>query len=160
MAGDSVKTGQFRQDLYYRLNTLPLKLPPLRERPEDIPLLAQHFVEQYAAEFNKAVTGISPEVRQMLLEYEWPGNIRELGNIVERAVVFTDQTILDKTDLILPHGETSDSQDSFQEAKAKVIARFEKAYVERLLFLHQGNITKAAQAAQKNRRAFWQIMHK
>lgn len=156
----AIETGHFRRDLYYRLNTIPLHLPPLRERPEDIPLLARHFAEKYAAEFEREVSGISVDALQLLLNYEWPGNIRELENTIERAVVLAEQATLKATDLGLPQAKTSAVQDSFQEAKAKVIDRFEQSYIERLLLLHQGNITKAAQAARKNRRAFWQLMHK
>ena len=87
----AIETGHFRRDLYYRLNTIPLYLPPLRERPEDIPLLARHFVHKYAAEFEREVSGISDDALQLLLHYEWPGNIRELENCIERAVVFADQ---------------------------------------------------------------------
>ena len=117
-------------------------------------------MEKYSAEFEKDVSEISTDALQRLLHYEWPGNIRELENSIERAVVLAEQAVIDTPDLSLPQTQSSTVQDSFQEAKAKVVARFEKSYIERLLLLHQGNITKAAEAVRKNRRAFWQLMRK
>lgn len=155
-----VKEGKFRQDLYYRLNIIPLKLPPLRERREDIPLLACHFLARYANEFNKPVTNFSLNAMQALMLYDWPGNVRELEHTIQRAVVLSKQTTLQKADIVLPHLESTPHEVSFQEAKTKVIEQFEKAYIQELLVTHGGNITKAAQAAKKNRRAFWQLMRK
>jgi len=87
---DLVKRGEFREDLYYRLNVINLRLPPLRERREDIPLLVEHFVAKYATENLKDVRGVVPEVMALLLEYSWPGNVRELENVIERAVVLSN----------------------------------------------------------------------
>ncbi len=87
---DLVKRGEFREDLYYRLNVINLKLPPLRERREDIPLLVDHFTSKYAAENLKDIRGVTPEVMTLLLEYAWPGNVRELENVIERAVVLSN----------------------------------------------------------------------
>jgi transcriptional regulator with PAS, ATPase and Fis domain len=89
-------TGEFRHDLYYRLNVVSFELPPLRERRDDIMLLASYFVEKYGARCNRKLKGISPAARDRLLAYDWPGNVRELENAIERAVV------LGTTDLILP----------------------------------------------------------
>ena len=80
------RTGEFREDLFYRINVVPLKVPPLRERQDDIPLLAEHFLEQFAAQMKKAVTGISGAAMRSLRSYAWPGNVRELENAIERAV--------------------------------------------------------------------------
>ena len=157
---EAVREGKLRQDLYYRLNIIPLVLPPLRERREDIPLLARYFLAKYAAKLNKDVTDCSPDVMQLLVLYEWPGNVRELEHTIERAVVLSEQAVIHKADIILPRVAAAAHQDSFQEAKAKVIAQFERTYIQGLLLAHQGNITKAARAAQKNRRAFWQLMRK
>ena len=157
---EAVREGKLRQDLYYRLNIIPLVLPPLRERREDIPLLARYFLAKYAAKLNKYVTDCSPDVMQLLVLYEWPGNVRELEHTIERAVVLSEQAVIHKADIILPRVAAAAHQDSFQEAKAKVIAQFERTYIQGLLLAHQGNITKAARAAQKNRRAFWQLMRK
>jgi DNA-binding NtrC family response regulator len=151
---------KFRQDLYYRLNIIPLMLPPLRERREDIPLLARHFLGKYAAEFNDQVTDFASEAMQIFLLYEWPGNVRELEYVVERAVVLSDLTVIQGADIVLPDRKATESQESFKEAKAKTIAQFERSYIQGLLVTCQGNISKAAQAAQKNRRAFWQLIRK
>lgn len=157
---EAVKKGKLRQDLYYRLNIIPFMLPPLRERKEDIPLLAGHFLEKYATEFNKQVTDFTPDAMQKLMSYDWPGNVRELENIIERAVVFSKHTVVQSIDIALPSSETTESDKSFQEAKSKAVAQFEKNYIWNILFAHQGNITKAAKAAQKNRRAFWELIRK
>ncbi|MBI2151073.1 MAG: sigma-54-dependent Fis family transcriptional regulator, partial [Acidobacteria bacterium] len=87
---------QFRQDLYYRLNVVSIKTPPLRQRREDIPVLARHFVGKYRNEIGRAVRGISHEAERVLINYDWPGNVRELQNVIERAIV------LGSTDLVLP----------------------------------------------------------
>jgi DNA-binding NtrC family response regulator len=157
---EAVKTGMFRNDLYYRLNIVPFKLLPLRERREDIPLLAQHFLHKYATEYDKQASAFSSDAIQQLMISDWPGNVRELEHVIERAVVLSDQKIIQKADIVLPGLETRVRQESFQEAKARVVAQFESAYIQSLLLAHQGNITKAAKAAQKNRRAFWQLMRK
>src|SRR5207244_13205493 len=93
---EAVKSGAFRQDLFYRLNVVTLRLPPLRERPDDIPLLATFFAKRYAAKCKRHVQGIAPEARACLTRYSWPGNVRELENAIERAVV------LGSTDRISP----------------------------------------------------------
>jgi two-component system response regulator HydG len=95
---EEVKAGRFREDLYYRLNVIPVSVPPLRDRRDDIPLLAQHFVQVYAEKNGKAISGCSPAAIERLSEYGWPGNVRELENAIERAVVLTraGQTIIDE----------------------------------------------------------------
>ena len=157
---DAVREGRFRQDLFFRLNIIPIKLPPLRERREDIPLLAEHFLARYATEFKKQVRGFSPEAMRSLTLYDWPGNVRELEYIVERAVVLTEQPVIDRVDVEGTGRDADAVQDSFQEAKAKMITNFERAYINNLLLAHKGNVTRAAQAARKNRRAFLQLIRK
>src|SRR5262249_14731489 len=93
-----VKQGKFREDLYYRLNVVKVDLPPLRERPEDIPLLATHFTEKYARP-GEAPKGIAPEVMEVLLNYRWPGNIRELENAIERSCVTSRENIIQPENL-------------------------------------------------------------
>jgi len=156
----AVREGKLRQDLYYRLNVIPLSLPPLRERREDIPLLARHFLAKYATEFNRPVTGFTSEAIQTLMTYDWPGNVRELEHIVERAVVLAEQMVIRKADVLLPAHPSTPAAESFQEAKARIIEQFEKSYIQGLLLSYKGNITQAARAAQKNRRAFWQLIRK
>jgi len=156
----AVREEKFRQDLYYRLNVVPLSLPPLRERKEDIPLLAHHFLAKYADEFAKQIKDFSPAAMQRLTLYEWPGNVRELEHVVERAVILAQRELIDETDLFLQACEPHPPPRSFREAKAEAVTRFERAYLQELLSAHRGNITRAAATAQKNRRAFWQLLQK
>jgi two-component system response regulator GlrR len=155
-----VVEGKFRQDLYYRLNVISLIIPPLRERDGDTILLARHFLAKYAAIFNKRIVDFSADAIQELLRYEWPGNVRELEHIIERSVVFSVLPTIQGTDLSLLNAEPLARQESFRKAKSKMIEQFEKSYIQELLFMHQGNITRAAFAAQKHRRAFWQLIRK
>ena len=156
---DAVQKGQMRQDLYYRLNVICIALPPLRERREDISLLANHFLRKYAVEFDKDIRTISAEALQKLTFYDWPGNVRELEHTIERAIVFCENSVLGEEDIALP-SQDSQPEESFQQAKAKIIEQFEKDYVQRLLLSCNGNISRAAQAARKNRRAFWELIRK
>jgi DNA-binding NtrC family response regulator len=91
----AVQEGRFREDLYYRLNVINIHLPPLRERKEDIPLLAEFFARKYREENNKVISGISPEALKSLMDYHWPGNVRELENAIERAVVLSQTGVID-----------------------------------------------------------------
>ncbi len=95
----AIASSQFREDLYYRLNVVTIELPPLRERKEDMPLLAQHFLKKFAAENQKEITGFSPEVTDFLLKYEWPGNVRELENAIERSVILAKDSYIEVADL-------------------------------------------------------------
>jgi Nif-specific regulatory protein len=98
---EAIRQGRFREDLYYRLNVVPIQLPPLRERREDIPLLAAHFVQRYAGEMGKRVEGIAPSAMDVLLRYHWPGNVRELENLIERAVVLCQEAQISVKHLML-----------------------------------------------------------
>ena len=89
-----VKKGAFREDLFYRLNVLSIKIPPLRDRAEDIPLLCDHFIERFNSRLNKNIEGIAPAAMSHLLEYAWPGNVRELENMIERALVLAEDSLL------------------------------------------------------------------
>ena len=156
----AVIEGTLSRNLYYRLNVIQIKLPPLRERREDIPLLARHFLARYSAKFNKQVTDFSPEAMRLLALYDWPGNVRELEHIVQRAIVLTEHAVIESSDIVLPRVQTTLGQEPFKEAKAKLIAKFEKDYITKLLEIYEGNISRAARAAQKNRRAFWELIRK
>jgi DNA-binding NtrC family response regulator len=156
----AVEEGRLRHDLYYRLNVIPISLPTLRDRREDIPLLARYFLNKYATEFDKQFTGFASGALQALMLYDWPGNVRELEHVVERAVLFSEQTEIREIDIMLPQQKAPACKASLKEAKANVINEFERDYIEKLLIAYQGNITKAAQGAQKNRRAFWQLIRK
>ncbi|MGB7292639.1 MAG: sigma-54 dependent transcriptional regulator [Thermodesulfobacteriota bacterium] len=152
--------GRFRKDLFYRLNVIPIVLPTLRDRKEDIPLLADHFLEKYAHNsVNSELKKITPEALRKLLLYDWPGNVRELENAIERASTLCQSGLIG-ADQILTESESPAVNESFKEAKTKFITSFERNYIEALLLEHGGNVTKAAIAAHKNRRAFWQLMQK
>ncbi len=156
-----LRRGELRQDLYYRLDVLPLELPPLRQRHEDIPLLARHFLAVTAAELCRPVPRLSPEVVDALLAHDWPGNVRELKHLMERAVVFAEERrVIHCADVLLPCSPRPAERVSFKQAKARVVARFERGYIEDLLIVHGGNISHAARAARKNRRAFWELIRK
>ena len=155
-----VRSNRFRSDLFYRLNVLPLKLPSLRERREDIPLLGRHFAAKYAHKFSMPVKAFSRSSLEKLFAYDWPGNVRELENIIERAVVLSDRTLITGDDICLLAEPVCAEQTSFKELKARVIEEFESGYIRRLLATNEGNISKAARVAKKNRRAFFQLMRK
>ncbi len=154
-----VTAGRFRQDLFYRLNILTLSLPPLRDRRADIPALALHFLQQYASEYRRKVSGFGALALAHLIERSWPGNVRELQHVVERAVLMAHGPLLTMAD-IEQSGEAPVPVESFRHIKARIVASFERSYVEHLLVVNRGNITSAASAAKKNRRAFWELMRK
>jgi two-component system response regulator GlrR len=156
----AVRAGRFRQDLYYRLNVIQLKLPPLRRRTGDIPLLARHFAGECAARIGRPAREFTPAAMQKLMLYSWPGNVRELENVIERAIVLADSPRIEAKDIQVRLDAAEDEKPSFRVLKARAVAQFEKAYLEDMLAAHDGNITRAAAAARKPRRAFWQLMRK
>jgi formate hydrogenlyase transcriptional activator len=124
-----VREGTFREDLYYRLNVFPLTLPPLRQRPEDIPLLVRHFVHTYAQRLRKRIDTIPTEVLDALTGYRWPGNVRELQNVIERAVILTPDTVLR-----LPPAEWQRSRAVLDTAANKqTLAEVERAHILQVL---------------------------
>jgi len=154
-----VQSAQFREDLFYRLNVLQLRLPPLRERPADIGLLARHFVAKYRAEFDRPAQTLATSAFEKLLLHRWPGNVRELENVIQAAVALCDGPVISGSDLHLG-GRDEERPISFRQAKVEAVTEFERAYIERLLRANGGNISSAARAANKNRRAFWELMRK
>ena len=154
-----VAAGTLRRDLYYRLNVVPIVLPPLRARSQDIILLARHFLAQYAAKANSPASSFSAAAERKLLLYDWPGNVRELEHVIERVVILCTEEIIQEDDIILP-GQVYVTRMSFQELKANVISQFESNYLQNVLTACRGNITKAAQVAQKERRTFWALVRK
>lgn len=155
-----VDQGRFRLDLYFRLNVLSLKLPPLRERRADVGSLALHFVREFAREFTRPTTSLSPGALQKLVTYDWPGNVRELRHVIERAVLLTRGTVLDAVDIELEENAPGSESLSFRAAKARVVEHFERGLIQHLLATHGGNVARAARAAGKNRRAFFELMRK
>ena len=153
----------FRQDLLFRLNVLTLHLPRLRDRASDIPQLALYFLRGAARQWQKAMPGLAPTALRKLLAYEWPGNVRELKNVMERAVLMSGPGPLTAQDIDIDGDAVTSASvgaESFRAAKASVVENFERNYIEQLLASNGGNVTHAAQAAQKNRRAFFELMRK
>ena len=146
---EAVRKGRLRQDLFFRLNVIALSLPPLRERKEDISLLARHFVAKYASAFGARARDLSVTALQKLELYDWPGNVRELENVIERSVVLGLQTVLGPENIELQQAIQVEERDRFQSLKARVITQFERAYIHDLLREHHGNITRAALALAK-----------
>ncbi len=142
----AVEEKNFREDLYYRLNVFSIHLPPLRERVTDIPLLALYFLNKYAQSMNKKVTEISPEAMKILTEYDWPGNIRELRNCIERAlVVVGKKNRIEKEDIFLPHL----SRPVAPEAES--LEEMEKVHIQKVLERTGWNITKSAEILKIDR---------
>jgi two-component system, NtrC family, response regulator AtoC len=147
-----VKDGRFRDDLYYRLNVIPLRLPPLRERPGDLPELLQHFLGSFAARYGRPAPIAPPELLAAAAAYPWPGNVRELRNLCERAVLMGWAAVAP----ILGGGTRADVSPMTQlvdlslpllEARQKLVERFEREYLTRLLKEHRGRIGEVARAA-------------
>jgi len=158
-----VQQGKFRNDLFQRLNEFPINLPSLRERKEDIPLLAKYFLDKANKELNKKVKGFSPEAMQMLLNNNWPGNVRELRNVINRAVLLARSEYIETANLsssiIKPESETepdlarvlNKGEDSFKNITRGV----ERYLIKKALVQANGNKTKAAETLQINRKAFY-----
>lgn len=162
-----VKEGKFREDLFYRLNVVTLRLPPLRERKDDIPILTSYFLQKYNAQLNRFVSGFSSEAMALLQSYSFPGNVRELENLVERAVMVTHG------DLILPHaiGELSHpttdvsvplpiSSPVFGQARDTLLGMFERQFLIHQLAKHRGNVTAAAEESKMTRQNFQRLLKK
>jgi DNA-binding NtrC family response regulator len=136
-----------------------LRLPSLRQRREDIILLARHFVEKYVTRFRLPARDFTIEAIQKLHSYHWPGNIRELENVIGAAVALCDGPLIRAADLLFA-AEQTESRGSFREAKARLITEFEREYIVCLLTSCDSNVSEAARAAGKNRRAFWELIRK
>src|SRR5215204_3290286 len=148
---EAVKTGGFREDLYYRLNVMQITLPPLREHPADIPLLLNHYIDVFNREFRKAIRGVSPEALQLLRSYGWPGNVRELRNVVERAMLLCETDRLDASDFAGLSSVTT-ATDGFELPASGVdLEQLERSMVVQALRRSGGNQTKAAALLGMNR---------
>jgi DNA-binding NtrC family response regulator len=151
----------FREDLFHRLNVLRLTIPPLRERLEDIPRLAQHFIQMFAREARRSPPRLSAAALRLLLRYPWPGNIRELEGVIHRAVILSESDQLGPEEIeLLPPDRPSESAGSFRDAKRDAIDQFERRYLVQLLAEHDGNVTRAARSAGKERSAFQRLLRK
>ena len=150
---DMIREGSFRADLYHRLNVVKITIPPLRERREDIPDLVQYFVEQFATEYNRDVTGFDESSMQRLVAGEWPGNVRELRNTVEKHVALANHPVLAFEDIdgCCPAPET----DSGIDADQPTLAELERRYLVRMLDRFDGNRTRAARALGIDKSTLW-----
>lgn len=157
-----VREHRFRADLFFRLNVLQLRLPPLRERSGDIPLLARHFVDRACAEGAIPRKRLAPSALAKLVHADWPGNVRELFNAIQHAVVLAQGPVILADHLPDSRGDSAPAVASatFNGAKARAIAMFERSYIEALLSKHGGNITRCAREAKKDRRAFGRLVKK
>jgi len=150
--------GAFRRDLFYRLSVMPVRVPALRERQDDIPLLARHFLAGAGRRLKRTVKDIAPESLQALVRYPWPGNVRELENVIERAVIVAKGEVLTGLERFLEGSGTAqapvDLSLPFREAKARIVEEFERAYVQGLLESHGGKLTAAAKHADMDPKNF------
>jgi len=161
-----IQTGSFREDLFYRLNVIHLHMPSLKDRKSDIPLLAYHFMKKYTQFYGKEIPDISPSAMQVLLAQEYPGNVRELENIIERGVIYCQSDTLSTDDLLLdnechplfPELGNELRHLSFKDAKEKIIQMFHKHYIQFLLRESGGNISRAAEMAGIQRQYLHRLM--
>lgn len=151
-----VEENRFRADLFYRINIIPIEIPPLRERKEDIPVLCESFLDEYTREMNKSAAPLSPELLRLLQRYDWPGNVRELRNIVERLVVLSADGEIDEANLPeeIRELDQDEKQTGEQTAALRHMTRaFEKEYITRIMKKNNGNVAKSAEEmciARKN----------
>ncbi len=146
-----IKTGRFREDLYFRLNVVPIFVPPLRERPDDIPLLADHFMEEFVREYGRRRKSLDPTAVARLQNYSWPGNVRELRNVIERLIIMVPGDTITARDLAFLDTQSSvepssadGTEDGLRLHEAR--DRFEREFILRALAFHHGNISRAADA--------------
>jgi two-component system, NtrC family, response regulator HydG len=158
-----IHAGRFREDLYYRLNVVTLHIPPLKERKDDIPLLAMHFLKVFAGKNQKEIKGFTPQAMDRLLRYDWPGNVRELMNAVERGVVLARSNYLDETELHLMVGQPPLNQDSLAVERIPAdlpLNEVEKATILKTLETTGGNKSETARRLRITRRTLHQKLKK
>ncbi len=159
-----VKEGKFREDLYYRIEGIKITIPPLRERKEDIPLLANYFIQKFNEKYNASVKGITPQAVEVLVNYHWEGNVRQLENAIYKACIlvedggYLDVKHLDK-EILLSDKQTSFVLD-YNKAKEKQMQKFMRSYLNILLSLTDGNISKAARLANIERQSLQKLIKK
>ena len=154
---EQVKQGLFREDLFYRIHVIPIHLPPLKERKEDIPPLVEYFLKKFNRQMKKEVQGLTPQAMQRIMLHEWPGNVRELENTVEYAVAMTQEDMITEDFILQTKGiESHESLKPLKEARDA----YEKGYLIHLLEICEGNVTKAAKLAGKYRADFYDLLKK
>ena len=155
-----VKSGRFREDLFDRLNVVSITLPPLRERKEDIPLLANHFLQKFSEENHKNISHISPEALEILIQYSWPGNVRELEHAIERAVIFSVHPIILSEDLTPKMLEETKGSESLIPEKLLSLKELEKRYVLKVLQETGGNKKRASEILGIDRATLYRLLEK
>lgn len=153
---DAMEKGEFREDLYYRLNVVSIDIPLLSERREDIPLLTQHFLKNICEKSNKQITAFSPEAMEMLVSAPWPGNVRQLLNVVEQVVALSTTPVVPAT--LVRKALKSPSPDILTYSEAKL--RFERDYLCHLLQITSGKVSQAAKLAKRNRTEFYRLLNR
>ncbi len=153
---EEIAKGSFREDLYYRLDVISLKIPSLSQRREDIPLLANHFLELFANRYQRNINGFSPDAMQTLITAPWPGNVRQLTNVVEQCVVLSTTSLIPPTLVYDAINMETSQLASFEEAKKQ----FERDYLVRVLKITSGNVTQAARIAKRNRTEFYKLLQR
>lgn len=151
-----IRAGEFREDIYYRLNVVELVLPSLAERREDIPLLAMHFLSALAKKYNRNINGFSREAMEELVRAPWPGNVRQLLNVVEQSVVLSTAPLISSVLVQQTMHHEEEMLLSLEESKT----RFEREYLIRILKLTEGNVTQAARLSKRNRTEFYKLLQK
>jgi two-component system response regulator GlrR len=149
-------SGQFREDLYYRLNVVSLKLPSLAERREDIPLLASHFLDKLAKRYKRPLPTLAPEAMALLVAAPWPGNVRQLQNLLEQAVALVPTAVIPASTVQAALRDDASALVPFEEARRE----FERDYLVRLLKITGGNVTQAAVLAKRNRTEFYKLLQR
>jgi two-component system response regulator AtoC len=152
-----VSEKKFREDLFYRLNVVSIRLPSLRERGDDIPLLVDHFLRKYAAENRRPVLGISPEARELLIGYPWPGNVRELENVIERAATLANRNVLLPEDFPRRLQAPTAKTPSGPSSPRPPLSEIEKLYIQKVLEETGGNKKKAAEILGIDRRTLYRM---
>jgi DNA-binding NtrC family response regulator len=155
-----VKDGRFRGDLFHRLAVVHLRVPPLRERLEDVPLLATRFVAEFAARHKRRVDGIAPAALDAMMAHGWPGNVRELRNVLEAAVVMTEGPLVDLDDLpaIFSTGDVGSVANQFTEARARAMREFDRNFLATALERHGGNIARTAASLGLHRQTLQKLL--
>jgi two-component system response regulator GlrR len=154
---EEVKKGLFRQDLFYRIHVIPIYLPPLRERKEDIPHLVDYFLERINRQMEKEIRGLTPEAIRRLMLHDWPGNVRELENTLEYAAAMTRANVISEEFILRPR--TSAANEPLKPLKEARDA-FERAYLVNVLKACRGNVSEAAELAGKYRTDFYSLLKK
>ncbi len=164
---EKIKIGQFREDFFYRLNVLPIKVPALREHPEDLPLIANHLLEKHCVKLDKPLKKISADLMDLFLEKTWEGNVRELENVIMQGILFSSGTEIGPRDVDLgKKQETAFAVPGalndlpYKAAKEKTLKEFNAGYIGQLLAAHNGNVTQAARRCGLERQALQQIMRR